>query len=96
MKKIAVIDYTNHSGIRRNRRVRPRALAFTSDEWHTTPCWMLLATDLDNGEERTFAFANIHRWLTSTTTLLNRTIRLLVSRLNSHRHFRFRRRRPGA
>ena len=58
MKKIAVIDYTNHSGIRRNRRVRPRALAFTSDEWHTTS-WMLLATDLDNGEERTFAFANI-------------------------------------
>jgi len=64
MKKIAVIDYTSHrGGLRRNRRVRPRALAFTSDEWHTTPCWMLLATDLDNGEERTFAFANIHRWV---------------------------------
>ena len=63
MKKIAVIDYTSHRGIRRNRRVRPRAIAFTSNEWHTTPCWMLLATDLDNGEERTFAFANIHRWI---------------------------------
>jgi predicted DNA-binding transcriptional regulator YafY len=60
--KTAVIDYTNWRGERRNRRIRPTGLAFTSNEYHAQPCWMLLARDLDSNEDRTFPLQSIHRW----------------------------------
>jgi predicted DNA-binding transcriptional regulator YafY len=60
--KIVVIDYTNHRGERRNRRVTPKHLAFTSNEWHATEQWLLVARDEDICEDRTFALSQIHRW----------------------------------
>jgi hypothetical protein len=61
--KTVLINYTNWRGIRGNKRIRPTGLAFTSNEYHTTPCWMLLARDLDIDEDRTYPLQNIHAWV---------------------------------
>ena|ERR1017187_10076700 len=63
MSKAVVIDYTNHRGERRNRRIQPTGrMAHHSNEWHTTPQWLLEARDLDIDAIRWFAMVDIHAW----------------------------------
>ena len=54
------IDYTNWRGERRERLIQPLDLYFTSDQWHTTPQWLIRAVDVEKGEVRNFAVLNIH------------------------------------
>jgi predicted DNA-binding transcriptional regulator YafY len=55
-----VIDYTNWRGERAHRRIIPLGVSFTSNEWHPTPQWLLLAIDVEKDAERTFAMCSIH------------------------------------
>jgi predicted DNA-binding transcriptional regulator YafY len=57
-----VINYTNHRGERRNRRITPIDIWFGTNEWHAVPQWLLLARDEDICEDRHFAMACIHQW----------------------------------
>lgn len=66
MSKFVTIDYTNWRGERAERYVRPLRLEFGSNEWHTTPQWLLVAHDSRHNAERTFALANIHSWKQDT------------------------------
>lgn len=54
--------YKNHRGVVSVRLVRPIMIAFGSTEYHTEPQWLLLGSDLDRGEDRTFAMKDIKDW----------------------------------
>ncbi len=60
--RVVVIDYTNHRGQRRKRRVHPLDLVFGANEWHADEQWQLLAHDIEKDADRYFAMANIHAW----------------------------------
>lgn len=57
-----VIDYTNHAGDRRERRIVPTSIQFTANEWHPEPQWLLTAHDAEKGAVRHFAMKDIHSW----------------------------------
>lgn len=57
-----MIDYTNHRGERRERRIVPYALEFETSEWHPEPQWVVVAKDLDKDAVRSFPVLNIHGW----------------------------------
>lgn len=61
---IVKIDYTNWRGERAWRHIIPVSWSFTSNEWHPDTQWLVEATDIEKGEIRTFALANIHAWET--------------------------------
>ncbi len=56
------IDYTNWKGIRSVRTIMPMELYWGSSEFHTLPCWLLEAEDLEKMAIRTFAMKDIHSW----------------------------------
>lgn len=60
--KNVTIDYTNWRGIRSLRVIYPLGIAFENNEWHAETQWLLEAVDVEKGEIRTFALANIHSW----------------------------------
>jgi predicted DNA-binding transcriptional regulator YafY len=60
--KVVTIDYKNWAGERRLRRIQPIRMEFGSNVWHHEPQWLLVALDLENGEERAFAMKDIHSW----------------------------------
>lgn len=60
--RVVVIDYTNHRGVRRLRRIQPLDLIFGTNEWHADELWQLLAHDVAKNADRYFAMANIHSW----------------------------------
>lgn len=62
LKRAVIIDYTNWRGERALRCIRPLRIDFMNNEWHPETQWLLLAVDLDKGEDRTFALKNIHQW----------------------------------
>ncbi len=64
MKEV-VIDYTNWRGIRGLRRIRPHGLVYANNEWHPESQWLLEATDVEKGEDQTFALAQIHGWFSA-------------------------------
>jgi predicted DNA-binding transcriptional regulator YafY len=57
-----LIEYTSYRGIRSKRRILPLSIAFTSNEWHPEPQWILTAHDLDRDVERHFAMKDVHSW----------------------------------
>jgi hypothetical protein len=58
-----LIDYTNHRGERRWRRIKPFGpIRFGSTTWHREPQWILPALDLDVEANREFAMKDIHGW----------------------------------
>lgn len=57
-----VIDYTNWKGVRRERSVFPLGMEFAATQWHPEPQWLVLALDLEDGEEKRFAMKDIHSW----------------------------------
>jgi predicted DNA-binding transcriptional regulator YafY len=55
-----LIDYTNHRGERRERRVMPLGIMFGSNEYHREDQWLLHALDVEKNALRTFALKDIH------------------------------------
>ena len=64
---VVEVDYTNWRGERRKRKIIPLAIEFTSNEWHATPQWLLLAIDMETTGEKTFAMSGIHEWMPAPT-----------------------------
>ena len=56
------IDYTNHAGERRVRRIRPLRLRFGTTPKQHTPRYVIDAIDLERNVERSFTIAELHRW----------------------------------
>lgn len=54
-----LIDYVNHRGERRWRRVLPHRIWFGSTTWHKAPQWLMQAEDLDRSQRRDFAMSSI-------------------------------------
>jgi len=44
------------------RTVIPERVWFGSTEWHPEPQWLLEAFDIEKGERRSFAMADIRCW----------------------------------
>ncbi len=65
-KQAISIVYTNYKGRTAVRHVLPKNLFFGSNEWHKEEQWLLLAMDLDEGEERTFSVKDIRCWFKVT------------------------------
>lgn len=58
-----IIDYTNHRGERRERRVRPYKVWFGESPYHKDGRqWFWTALDYEKDEERDFAVKDIHAW----------------------------------
>jgi predicted DNA-binding transcriptional regulator YafY len=56
------VVYTNFKGRTAVRRILPKNFFFGNNEWHKEEQWLLLALDLDEGVERTFAVKDIKCW----------------------------------
>jgi hypothetical protein len=52
-------EYTNWEGRKSLRRARPISIRFGKSEWHPKPQWLMRAFDIDKGEEREFAMADM-------------------------------------
>lgn len=60
---IVEIDYTNHRGERRLRKIKPINCEISSNKYHPKLCWMWNAKDVeDNNIVKTFPVSNIHSW----------------------------------
>lgn len=57
------IEYTNHRGETRPRRLWPISTYFGVSEHHPEPQWLMAALDADTGLYRTFALAGFVRVL---------------------------------
>lgn len=53
------VQYTNWRGETAIRNILPVSLRFGSTEWHPEPQWLLLAKDVDKGEDREFALLDM-------------------------------------
>lgn len=62
--KAVHIDYTNHRGERRWRRIVPISgeFYFGKNEWHTESQWLFDALCLEKKDVRTFALKDVHKW----------------------------------
>lgn len=54
-----VFWYKNYAGVEGYRRVRPISIRFGVSDWHKEPQWLMLADDLEKGEQREFAMRDI-------------------------------------
>ena len=61
--RIVTLDYTNHRGVRRLRRVTPERIWFGTSPYHPGDQWFLHARDEETGEGRDFALDSIHAWV---------------------------------
>jgi predicted DNA-binding transcriptional regulator YafY len=61
-EQIVIIDYTNHRGERRERRIIPKSLRYGSTEWHPDSQWLLEAVDVEKRMSRSFSMKDIHQW----------------------------------
>jgi hypothetical protein len=64
LSRIIVIDYTNHRGERRKRRIQPidGSLHFGSTPYHPERQWLFDGIDVERNVRRTFALLNLHAW----------------------------------
>lgn len=56
------ILYKNHRNETAMRTILPQRIWFGATAWHTEPQWLLDALDLDKGEARSFALADVKAW----------------------------------
>lgn len=56
------IDYTNHAGERRVRRIRPLRMRFGTTPKQDTARYVIDAIDLERNVERSFSIHGIHSW----------------------------------
>jgi predicted DNA-binding transcriptional regulator YafY len=59
-EKIVCIDYTNHQGVRRERRIIPVFLHYGSTDWHKERQWFMTGYCMEKHELRDFAVKDIH------------------------------------
>lgn len=58
------IEFTDHYGVRRFRKVRPYGITYCSSTHYPQAQWMLEAMDLEDGKRvKFFPFAKIHFWI---------------------------------
>lgn len=64
MKKEQTVEilYTNWKGETRKRAILPISIEFKATEWHKEEQWILNAFDIEKGEDRSFAMADIKEW----------------------------------
>jgi predicted DNA-binding transcriptional regulator YafY len=55
-----LIDYTNYKGERKQYKILPDRIEYTSNEWHPEEQYILYAFDIERTVHRTFALNNIH------------------------------------
>lgn len=67
--EVVLILYTNYRGEQAWRRVLPHQIKFATTEWHPDAQWLLEATDVDRGVERSFAVCDIDRWVRPATSV---------------------------
>lgn len=68
--KAVLLDYTNHAGERRERRVQPLTVWFGFTAYHPDAQWLLRCIDLERTDKgaivrdaiRDFACRDIHAW----------------------------------
>ena len=65
-EQLVAMTYTNYKGITAVRVILPRRVWFGSTEWHKENQWLLEATDIEKGELRHFAMADISDWTPKT------------------------------
>jgi hypothetical protein len=61
-QRVVTIDYTNWSGQRRIRDVKPIEIEWGATKWHPVNQWLLRAKDMEDGEVKMFALQDIHSW----------------------------------
>lgn len=61
-KRPVRIVYTNYRRQTAVRSIIPERVWFGSTEWHPEPQWLLDALDVEKGERRSFAMADIRCW----------------------------------
>lgn len=62
-RKFALIDYTNHRGVRKEYLVQPLAFEFSNSDWHPGGTqWIMQAIVVGPNHLREFAMKNIHKW----------------------------------
>jgi predicted DNA-binding transcriptional regulator YafY len=66
MRQVLRIVYTNYRGEKAERRVVPERIWFGSTDWHPHAQWLLEAFDLDRNASRSFALADIERFIGDT------------------------------
>lgn len=60
--RIVTILYTNYKGKTALRRVIPKSIMYSHNEWHTKDQWLMLAFDVEKNAERTFALKDVKAW----------------------------------
>lgn len=63
--QVVRIVYTNYRNETTVRSIIPDRLWFGSTPWHPKPQWLLDAFDVEKGEKRSFAVADIRSWSAS-------------------------------
>lgn len=58
----ATMEYRNHQGEVRKRRIVPTLVWHGTTEWHPEAQWLLRAYDLDKNAQRDFAMREIREW----------------------------------
>jgi predicted DNA-binding transcriptional regulator YafY len=61
-QRAVIIDYTNHRGDRRERKVFPYRIEFRETPDHKPAQWVMSVWDPEKRAQRTFALKNIHSW----------------------------------
>ena len=62
LQQMVKIVYTNYRHQTAVRTIIPERVWFGSTEWHREPQWLLEALDVEKGERRSFAMADIKCW----------------------------------
>jgi predicted DNA-binding transcriptional regulator YafY len=62
-EKVVRIVYTNYRNETAIRAIIPERIWYGSTTWHPQEQWLLDAFDIEKGERRSFALADIRTWL---------------------------------
>ena len=62
--KLVCIEYTNYRNETGLRTILPERIWYGSTPWHKESQWLLDAIDIEKGERRSFAIADISSWST--------------------------------
>jgi predicted DNA-binding transcriptional regulator YafY len=60
--RVVRILYTNYRNETSVRTILPQRIWFGATPWHKEPQWLLDALDVEKGEQRSFALADVRSW----------------------------------
>lgn len=61
-KQLVTILYTNYKGKTAIRKIVPKTIEFSCNEWHKEEQWLMVAYDVEKKADRTFAIKDIKAW----------------------------------